>query len=169
MSLRKTLLAATMLAAVPAMAGAQPVTGLYIGAGGGANWVSNPQRWDVDGRDNPGNLVGFPVPPGYTISNVGKVNYELGYAVVVSLGWGFGNGFRAEVEGNYRANAVDSIRGLNLAPIGRTGGHQYTYGVMVNGYYDFDFANFGLGQSIFQPYVGVGLGYAWNEFRNIRG
>ena len=86
-----------------------------------------------------------------------------------SIGWGFGNGFRAEIEGNYRANEVDSIRGLNLAPIGKTGGLQSTYGVMVNAFYDFDFANFGMGQSIFQPYVGVGVGYAWTDWRNIRG
>ena len=43
-----------------------------------------------------------------------------------SLGWGFGNGLRAEVEGNYRTNEVDSIRGFGLAPIARTGGHQNT-------------------------------------------
>jgi OmpA-OmpF porin, OOP family len=39
----------------------------------------------------------------------------------------------------------------------------------VNGFYDFDFANFGLGQSIFQPYVGLGAGYIWTEWRNLRG
>ena len=67
------------------------------------------------------------------------------------------------------ANEIDSIRGFNLAPVGRTGGWQSTYGVMVNAFYDFDFANFGLGQSIFQPYVGVGAGYAWTDWRNVRG
>ena len=34
---------------------------------------------------------------------------------------------------------------------------------MANAFYDFDFANFGLGQSIFQPYAGIGAGYAWTE------
>ena len=37
---------------------------------------------------------------------------------LASLGWGFGNGMRAEIEGNYRANDVHKIRG-NLAPFGR--------------------------------------------------
>ena len=40
---------------------------------------------------------------------------------------------------------------------------------MANVLYDFDFANFGMGQSTFQPYVGVGVGYAWTQWRNIRG
>jgi len=169
MTFRSTLLAATMLVALPVAAGAQPVTGLYVGAGAGANWVSNPERFDLSGRDNPGNLVGFGIPPGTRIDNVGKANFHVGWTGVVSLGWGFGNGFRAEVEGNYRQNEVDSIRGFGLAPIGRTGGFQRTYGVMGNVFYDFDFANFGLGRSIFQPYVGIGAGYAWTDFHNIRG
>jgi hypothetical protein len=29
--------------------------------------------------------------------------------------------FRAEVEGNYRNNEIDSIRGLGLSPVARTG------------------------------------------------
>ena len=40
---------------------------------------------------------------------------------------------------------------------------------MANAFYDFDFANFGLGQSIFQPYVGVGAGYVWTDMDNVRG
>ena len=161
MNRRSVLLAATILAC-PAVAGAQPVTGLYIGLGAGANWVSNPSHVDLAGP-------GFGLPPGTTVNNAGKVNFHTGWTGVVSLGWGFGNGFRAEVEGNFRQNEVDSIRGFGLAPVGRTGGWQRTYGVMANVLYDFDFANFGLGQSIFQPYLGVGVGYAWTEWRNVRG
>ena len=163
-ALRRSLLAATMLA-LPATAGAQPVSGLYIGAGAGVNWISNPEKWDVSGATVPGN---FGLPANVTISNAGKAVFHTGWTGVFSLGWGFGNGFRAEVEGNYRANEVDSIR-TNLAPVGRTGGWQFTYGVMLNGFYDFDLANFGLGQSYVQPYVGVGAGYAWTQWKNIRG
>jgi OmpA-OmpF porin, OOP family len=164
-ALRCSLLGAAMLA-LPAVASAQPVTGLYLGAGAGVNWIANPERFDLSGSTVPGN---FGLPPGVTVSNAGKANFHTGWAGVVSLGWGFGNGFRAEVEGNYRENEVDSIRGLGIAPIDRTGGFQRSYGVMVNGFYDFDFANFGLGQSFVQPYVGVGLGYVWTEWRNLRG
>ena len=164
MTLKRVLLAATILA-TPVAASAQPVTGLYVGAGAGVNWISNPEKWDISGSAAPGN---FGLTNNTTITNAGKANFHTGWAGVGSLGWGFGNGFRAEIEGNYRANEVDSIRG-NLAPVGRTGGFQYTYGVMANVLYDFDFANFGMGQSIFQPYVGVGVGYAWTQWRNIRG
>jgi outer membrane protein OmpA-like peptidoglycan-associated protein len=165
MSLKKALLAATILA-VPAAASAQPVTGLYIGLGAGANWVNNPSTFDLSGETLPGN---FGLPPNVRVENAGKANFKLGWTGAASIGWGFGNGFRVELEGNYRENEVDSIRGLGLAPIARTGGFQRTYGAMVNVFYDFDFANFGLGQSIFQPYIGIGAGYAWTDWKNIRG
>ena len=161
MQLRSALLATTILA-MPAVAWAQPVSGLYIGAGAGVNWVNKPSRVDLTGP-------GFGLPANATLDNEGKAVFRTGWTGVASVGWGFGNGFRAEIEGNYRSNEVDSIRGFGLAPIGQTGGWQRTYGVMANAFYDFDFANFGLGRSIFQPYVGVGLGYAWTQWRNARG
>jgi len=166
----KRALLATALVSAPLLAmgqaSAQPVTGLYIGAGAGANWVNNPSKFDLSGDTAPGN---FGLPPNVRIDNAGKANFKAGWVGVASIGWGFGNGLRAEIEGNYRENEVDSIRGFGLAPIGRTGGFQRTYGVMANVFYDFDFANFGLGQSIFQPYIGVGAGYAWTDWRNVRG
>jgi outer membrane protein OmpA-like peptidoglycan-associated protein len=169
MLLKRALLTTALVSAsvlASGLASAQPVTGLYIGAGAGANWINNPSSFDLSGDAVPGN---FGLPPNVTVSDAGKANFKLGWAGVASIGWGFGNGFRAEIEGNFRQNEVDSIRGLGLAPIARTGGFQRTYGVMANVFYDFDFANFGLGQSIFQPYVGVGAGYAWTEWRNLRG
>ncbi len=164
MSLKRALLA-TALVSAPLLASmdtasAQPVTGLYIGAGAGANWVNNPERFEPASE---GIVIGG------TRNTVGKANFNTGWAGVLSLGWGFGNGFRAEIEGNYRENEVDSLRGFGLAPLARTGGFQRSYGVMANVFYDFDFANFGLGQSIVQPYVGIGAGYALTEFHNIRG
>ena len=81
-ALRCSLLAATMLA-VPAVAGAQPVTGLYIGAGAGVNWINNPERYNLSGSTAPGN---FGLPPGVTVSNAGKANFHTGWAGVVSLG-----------------------------------------------------------------------------------
>ncbi|WP_149541264.1 OmpA family protein [Siccirubricoccus phaeus] len=165
MNLKRALLATTLLAA-PTLASAQPVSGLYVGVGAGGNWINNPEKFDVSGAETPGN---FGLPSNVRVDNVGKANFEFGWAGVLSVGWGFGNGFRAEIEGNFRENEVDSIRGLGLAPMGRVGGFQRTYGVMANAFYDFDFANFGLGQSIFQPYVGIGLGYVWTDWRNLRG
>ena len=170
MSLKRALLA-TALVSAPLLASmgaasAQPVTGLYIGVGAGANWVNNPAKVDLNGDVQNGN---FGLPTNTRVNNVGKLNFDLGWTGVASIGWGFGNGIRAEIEGNYRNNEVDSIRGFGIAPVGRVGGFQRTYGVMANVFYDFDFANFGLGQSIFQPYVGIGAGYAWTDWNNVRG
>jgi OOP family OmpA-OmpF porin len=169
MSLKRALLATALVSTAmlaPGLASAQPVTGLYIGAGAGANWINNPEKFDLSGDTVRGN---FGLPQNTTINNVGKANFKAGWGGVASIGYGFGNGFRAEIEGNYRTNEVDSIRGFGLAPVGRVGGYQSTYGAMANVFYDFDFANFGLGQSIFQPYVGLGAGYVWTDWRNIRG
>ena len=179
MTIRKALLAATMLT-VPAVASAQmddsrrhraapqnqAVSGLYVGVGAGANWVNNPERLDLSGETQPGN---FGLPPNVRVENAGKINFDLGYAAVLSVGWGFGNGLRAEVEGNFRSNEVDSIRGLGLAPVARTGGFQQSYGAMGNVLYDFDPGFLGIGPSYVQPYIGVGAGYMWTNWRNIRG
>ena len=165
MTMRKALLAATMLTLPAAVASAQPVSGPYIGAGAGANWINSPERFDIKGSRQ-GN---FGLPPGVRFEDAGKAQFELGWGAVASLGWGFGNGFRAEVEGNYRNNEIDSIRGLGLSPVARTGGFQRTYGVMGNAFYDFDPGFLGIGPSYVQPYIGVGAGYMWTEFRNIRG
>ncbi len=166
MTMKKALLAATMLTLPAAVASAQPVSGPYIGVGAGANWVNNPERFNVEGETR-GNLLNL--QPNVRVENAGKINYEIGYAAVLSLGWGFGNGVRAEVEGNFRENEVDSIRGFGLAPVARTGGFQRTYGVMGNVFYDFDPGFLGIGPSYVQPYLGVGAGYMWTDFHNIRG
>jgi OOP family OmpA-OmpF porin len=166
MTIKKALLAATMLTLPAAVANAQPVSGPYIGLGAGANWVNKPERLNIDG-DVRGNLLNL--PPGRRLDNVGKANFEVGFTGVFSLGWGFGNGLRAEAEGNYRSNEVDSIRGLGLAPVGRTGGFQRQYGAMANVLYDFDPGFLGIGPSYVQPYVGVGAGYAWTTWNNVRG
>src|SRR4029453_17846818 len=94
MTIRKALLAATMLT-LPAVASAQSVTGPYIGIGAGANWINNPEKFEIKG-----NLAGsnFGVPNNVTVSDVGKANFEIGWGGVFSVGWGFGNGLRAEVE-----------------------------------------------------------------------
>ena len=72
-----------------------------------------------------------------------------GPVVLGSVGWGFGNGLRTELEANFRSNGLNN--GSGIPP---SGGTLYTYGVMVNALYDFD-----IGQSWVFPYVGVGVGY----------
>jgi outer membrane protein OmpA-like peptidoglycan-associated protein len=135
MNLRKALLAATVLA-LPAAATAQPISGLYVGAGAGMNYR---QASTVT-------TAGVAV---------GTLRSSVGYAAVASIGWGFGNGIRAELEGSYRFNE-QRITGV-------FGGGNYIrqYGLMGNALYDFDLSGFGISPRTFMPYLGAGVGYVW--------
>jgi outer membrane protein OmpA-like peptidoglycan-associated protein len=141
MSIRSVLLAATVLA-IPAAAMAQapnqPINGLYIAGGAGYNWTQN-----VDIKNSNANLHG-----------------SGGLAAVASAGWGFGNGFRAEVEGNYRGNhySLHNAGGVN------GGGNADNYGLMLNGFYDFTWLNLGVPVV---PYVGAGVGYQWTQLSSV--
>jgi OOP family OmpA-OmpF porin len=137
MQLRSALLAATVMA-LPLAAQAQPVTGLYVGAGVGVNFL---QQESVSGT------VG-----GVTGAS-GQLKSHIGPAGVLSVGWGFGNGLRAEVEGNWMENKFYSASGFN-ADVGSAGGFEQKFGGMVNAFYDFN----GLTPWIV-PFVGVGVGY----------
>ncbi|MEI7710060.1 MAG: OmpA family protein [Rhodospirillales bacterium] len=138
MSLRSTLLAATMVA-LPLVANAAPVDGLYVGLGAGINIMQN-EKITANTQS-------------------GSISSKIGPAVVLGLGYGFGNGFRAEIEGNFRSNDAKSVSGIT----GVTGvtGTEQKYGAMVNALYDFD------GVPVVTPYVGVGVGYQaanWQGF-----
>jgi outer membrane protein OmpA-like peptidoglycan-associated protein len=130
MRFRNVLLAAATVA-LPLAAQAQPVNGLYVGAGLGVNIMQQES-------------VTIPV------AGSGQLKSEVGPVGVLSVGWGFGNGLRAEVEGNYNANKFD---GTNTASVG-AGGWEQKYGGMLNAFYDFN----GLSPWIV-PFVGVGVGY----------
>ena len=150
MSLKKTLLAATVLS-LPLAAQAQPVTGLYVGAGIGANY-----RQDT-GNDATGGGVSV------------KNRTSWGYTALASIGWGFGNGLRIEIEGNYRENDVDTVSIIGRGATQNTGGgsyfrsgYVYTYGIMANAIYEF--ARFGWPV---QPYLGGGIGYAWHQYDRV--
>jgi len=145
MQLRSALLAATVLA-MPFAASAQPVTGLYVGAGVGVNIT---QQENVKNLSAP---VAFPLSAG--ISTVGSLKGGTGFAGVVSVGWGFGNGLRAEIEGNYRNNDLDGFN--NSAAVGGISGgsKEQKFGAMANVLYDFN----GLTPWVV-PYVGAGVGW----------
>jgi OmpA-OmpF porin, OOP family len=151
MGLRTELLAAaTAAVAVPlgaavAPAQAQPITGLYIGGGGGLNFL---QTTDADARNG--------------IS--GEVEFDLGAAGLLNLGWGFGNGLRAEIEGNYRWNAIDSARSAALGPLTLFRGSQQSWAVMTNLIYDFQ----AFSSTPITPYLGAGIGYAWTQAHKAR-
>ncbi|WP_245762262.1 OmpA family protein [Falsiroseomonas stagni] len=152
MRIRNALLAATFLA-LPLAAQAQPISGLYVGAGAGVNLL---QESDVS--------ISGPLAAGLTRADrSATVEFSYGWVGVVSLGYGFGNGVRAELEASYRTNEVDSITGFNTRPL-RSSGTATSYGIMANALYDFDL---GAG-SFMTPYVGVGAGYQWHSYDGVR-
>jgi OOP family OmpA-OmpF porin len=138
---------------------AQPLTGLYLGGGLGANWL---QESDLSSQDGLRTALGAA-----GIGQSGTATFDIGWAGVLSLGWGFGNGFRAEVEGSYRRNSLDGISGFPGIQVPRSqGGDIYSYGVMANVFYDFDlgwnFGGFGV-----VPYLGAGAGYVVQNWDNV--
>jgi outer membrane protein OmpA-like peptidoglycan-associated protein len=151
MSLKKALLAATLLS-LPLAAQAQPITGVYVGAGAGYNYL---QDADIDAKGSR--------TLGTSNGQAGKIDAEFdhGFGGVVSVGYGFGNGLRAELEGNYRQNDVDRLK-ANGRQLPGIGGTARTYGAMVNALYDFH-----LGLPVV-PYVGAGVGYAWTDYNLVR-
>jgi outer membrane protein OmpA-like peptidoglycan-associated protein/outer membrane protein W len=140
MNFRFALLAATVLAAPVAFVGkaaAQPVTGPYVSVEGGTT-IQQSERVNLQG------------------AGAGKAFFSESYSGDASLGYGFGNGFRVEIAGNFNHNNADHVDTAS----GHTGlsGASNTYGPMVNVLYDFN-----VGLPIF-PYVGAGAGYQWQHF-----
>ena len=141
MKLKTGLLAAGLLVAASAVQ-AQPVTGPYVAGGVGYNMLS-------DINVNSSTVGGVTTSAGGT-----KLRGGSGIAGVGSFGWGFGNGMRVELEGNYRGQSISSSGG------GLSNGTQRTYGVMVNGLFDFD-----VGSKMIYPYLGGGVGYEMSALR----
>jgi outer membrane protein OmpA-like peptidoglycan-associated protein len=151
MNFKKTLLAAAAVVALPVMAQAQPVTGPYVAGGVGANW-----QQDTDLKGSVNNAAGTKI----------ENEFEVGYVGVLSLGWGFGNGLRAEIEGSYRSNDVSDTKvgGASIQNRASGTGTAVSYGVMANILYDFD-----LGASLggIVPYIGGGVGYIWHDYQDV--
>ena len=145
MRLRSALLAVTVLAAVPLVAKAQPVSGLYVGAGAGVNFITDPYV-----RHSPG------------LGTVGKTQqFDPGFQGEASIGYGLGNGLRFEIEGNYIDNNLHKQTGTTFPT--RSGGTQENYGVFGNVLYDLD-----VGLPWLFPYAGGGVGFEQTHWHNIK-
>ena len=133
--MKKALLAAAALVALPVMAQAQaPSPGVYIGAEGGLNWLLNTTV--TSNVINPG-TGGF--------TQVG-VSPQTGWAAGGKIGYDF-VGPRVELEGIYRQNAT------NVFISGANGGTKIgQLGILANLLYDF------MPASTITPYVGAGAG-----------
>jgi outer membrane protein OmpA-like peptidoglycan-associated protein len=158
---------ATTLLVLPGLASAQdflprfggPGSGLYIAGGAGVNWLE-----DSDMTSQGALRTGL-ANAGAGLS--GNADFDTGWVGVLSLGYAFGNGFRAEIEGSYRENSINGINGFAGIAAPRTqSGDVTTWGVMANVFYDFDLG-WNLGGVGIVPYVGGGLGYAVNDWDGV--
>jgi len=165
MNLRSTLLAATILA-LPVVASAQttttqyapapslfdyggrnwPITGIYMSGGVGGNFSQQQNNTITDGP--------------YSAS--GKFSYNPGFVGKLAVGYGFGNGFRAEVEGSYRYNGLSGTNALPLAGQANANGNNQKMAGMLNGLYDFNAVS-----RYVIPYVGVGVGYGGERLQGV--
>jgi len=146
MKLRSALLTATLIG-TPALAMAQPVDGLYIGAGLGYNYLQKLKIKSISPQ-----IAGEPVAGG-------KLRGSGGFIGSGSIGYGLGNGLRVEVQGDYRQDHQ------RLSRSNYQGGDSDTqsYGGFLNALYDFD-----IGQSFVFPYVGAGVGYRETELHGFK-
>ena len=135
------LLATTFLVTARA-ANAQPVTGPYVSLSGG---VTFPQDQTLNFAPQLGARDRW-------------VFFSPGFAGQTSLGWGFGQGLRVEVEGNYLNTHA---RGTSFPRSYRAGGYEQQYGGFLNVLYDLPL------RWPLQPYVGLGAGAQELGFENI--
>ncbi|MEA5501693.1 outer membrane beta-barrel protein [Halotia wernerae UHCC 0503] len=134
MRLRTALLTAATVIALAAPAAAQSTTGFYIGGGAGANWLQ-----EQGGSTSP------------AIANTNS-EYKVGYGLFGALGYGYSNGWRTELEANWRDNKIDDVS-RNAVRQTTPGGNTSTFGLFGNALYDFNLG------SPFVPYLGLGLGW----------
>ena len=136
---------------------ASTVTGPYISGGAGYD-ITQSQH----GHFQPGSQAdGF----GGSGSGAGQFRHKDGYTGYASFGWGFGNGLRAEVEGDYFYSQINHLN--RVAAKNQTGGGDRNYGGFVNVLYDIDLKrNFGIDVPV-TPYVGVGAGYLWSAMDDV--
>ncbi len=130
--MKKVLMAAAALVALPVMAQAQsPSPGVYIGAEGGVNWLLN---FNATQTTNP------------NLPTVISVTPNTGWAAGGVIGYDF-VGPRVELEGIYRNNTTNV--GVPGTAINNQVGQ---LGIMANLLYDF------MPASVITPYIGAGAG-----------
>ena len=136
---------ATAIGSSTGRAATMPVSGAYVSLGAGVDFQQNEILGAVPAAGAPQRSAHFDKP---------------GFAGEASLGYGFGNGLRVELEGDYLNDHVRKIP----SPFGfvrRAGGYQQQYGGFANVLYDIPVA------LPFTPYVGLGAGGQVLEVDNL--
>jgi len=165
MTLRATLLTATLLTA-PLTVQAQPISGVYVSIGTGVNFLQDEQ---VRVAGATGSSVGL---------DAARLRFDPGLRALASVGYGFGNGLRIEIEGDYFRNTLSRVgqtssgavfnRFAGLPTSAR--GTEEKYGGFVNALFDLDTSLLGLGPLPFAitPYLGAGIGYLQSHNQDLR-
>lgn len=130
-----SILATVLMASTASIANATTTKGLYVMGGAGAN-ITQDQH----------NSSSFGASTG--------IHSKAGFDGFAGVGYGYGNGLRAEVEGYYgRSFATDSASGSSQS-----------FGGFVNVLYDIDLKKHFNIDTFVTPYVGVGAGYLVNQY-----
>lgn len=100
--------------------------------------------------------VGLNKAPSTSVTDTASrsVKFDRGYIGALSLGYAFGNHWRAEGELSRRSNGLDAVAGTNAS------GTMRADSLMGNVLYDFDI------NSPVTPYLGAGLGLTQVKLRN---
>ena len=155
MRIRMALLAGTALIASMGGALAQErapmVRGLYVGGAVGASWL-----YETNQPIHPMIATDLATP-----SDHFRQRWNVGPMGVLNAGWGFGNGLRLELEAFYRA--YDEGGGSLLYSRPSSGGRATSWGMLVNGLWDFRVASWVV------PYLGIGVGFAQNRWSGVSG
>lgn len=145
----RRIILATAFVAVPFAAGlvapgfaiAQPLTGFYIGAGAGLHAPQDPTVSASAADYGTGRL---------------KLDEGYGFNANLAVGYGPGNGFRFEIEGDFARGDVRHVLGTRFPTL--SSGTVRTSGVMANTLFDMD-----VGMPWVYPYIGLGAGYQWTK------
>ena len=148
MNTRSLLLGAAALLALSSTANAA-TDGWYLSLEAGANQIED---WDQTFFTTNGAGVLFDTNPA-------SASFDTGWAILGAFGYGFGGGWRAEVEAGYRVNEGDTMT-VNGAPAPTRSTDLSEFSVMANVLYDIpmtDRLSFTLG-------AGAGGDYAMYDF-----
>jgi outer membrane protein OmpA-like peptidoglycan-associated protein len=128
--------------------------GWYIGLEGGANWIDD---WDhTYFTTNGAGTV--------TDSSLATAGFDTGWAVLATVGYGFGGGWRVEVEGGYRDNDADSFA-ISGVPVTATSVDLAEATMMLNVLYDIPLT----GNVSLSLGAGAGADYGMLDLRGVSG
>ena len=123
------LLVGTALALSLPVAAQAGTDGFYVGGAAGVNFATDSKVSSPALNDT--------------------VKFDTGAAGALSVGYGYGNGIRAEFEASLRSNGINGVKNNTVT---NAGGSVRNWGLLINGLYDFNTG------TALTPYLGAGVG-----------